>query len=85
MLEDPRSDYKNGVMPELSRVDGIFTKYLPENFKRFEYQEQAILNVKKILEEYGGVFISDVVGLGKPMLQLCLRRNLMDNIFSNFT
>ncbi|MCL0028449.1 phospholipase D-like domain-containing protein, partial [Peptococcaceae bacterium] len=50
---------------ELSLSDEIFIKYLPQDFKRFEYQEQAVLNAKKILEEYGGVFISDVVGLGK--------------------
>ncbi|WP_353686069.1 helicase-related protein [Thermodesulfovibrio sp. 3462-1] len=57
---------------ELSRTDEVFTKYLPENFKRFEYQEQAVLNAKKILEEYGGVFISDVVGLGKTYVTAML-------------
>ncbi|GAB5047459.1 helicase-related protein [Thermodesulfovibrio sp. TK110] len=61
---------------ELSRVDEVFTKYLPENFKRFEYQEQAILNAKKILEEYGGVFISDVVGLGKTYVATMLAGQL---------
>ncbi len=61
---------------ELSRTDEIFTKYLPENFKRFEYQEQAILNAKKILEEYGGVFISDVVGLGKTYVATMLAGQL---------
>ncbi|MGC9101166.1 MAG: helicase-related protein [Caldisericum sp.] len=57
---------------ELSRTDEIFTKFLPENFKRFKYQEQAVLNAKKILEEYGGVFISDVVGLGKTYVTAML-------------
>ncbi|MGB9591100.1 MAG: phospholipase D-like domain-containing protein, partial [Candidatus Kryptoniota bacterium] len=57
---------------ELSRTDEIFTKYLPENFKEFEYQKQAVLNAKKILEEYGGVFISDVVGLGKTYIAAML-------------
>ncbi|MEZ0322705.1 MAG: helicase-related protein [Hydrogenothermaceae bacterium] len=50
---------------ELSRADEVFIKFLPQNFKKFEYQQQAVLNAKKILEEYGGVFLSDVVGLGK--------------------
>ncbi|MGC9044795.1 MAG: phospholipase D-like domain-containing protein, partial [Myxococcota bacterium] len=27
---------------ELSRTDEVFIKYLPENFKRFKYQEQAV-------------------------------------------
>ena len=61
---------------ELSRTDEIFTKYLPSNFKRFEYQEQAVLNAKKILEEYGGVFISDVVGLGKTYVSAMLAGQL---------
>lgn len=53
---------------ELGSSDEVFAKYLPQDFKRLEYQEQAILNAKKILEEYGGVFISDVVGLGKTYI-----------------
>lgn len=57
---------------ELSRTDELFTKYEPENFKRFKYQEQAVLNAKKILEEYGGCFISDVVGLGKTYISAML-------------
>ena len=61
---------------ELSRTDEIFTKYLPPDFKRFEYQEQAVLNAKKILEEYGGVFISDVVGLGKTYISAMLAGHL---------
>lgn len=57
---------------DLGRSDEVFAKYLPQNFKRLEYQEQAILNAKKILEEYGGVFISDVVGLGKTYIAALL-------------
>ncbi|MCS7232277.1 MAG: phospholipase D-like domain-containing protein, partial [Elusimicrobiota bacterium] len=57
---------------ELSRTDEIITKYLPENFKKLKYQEQAVLNAKKILEEYGGCFISDVVGLGKTYVATML-------------
>ncbi|HPO79302.1 MAG TPA: helicase-related protein [Candidatus Hydrothermia bacterium] len=61
---------------ELSRTDEVFTKYLPIDFKRFEYQEQAVLNAKKILKEYGGVFISDVVGLGKTYVSAMLAGQL---------
>jgi len=50
---------------ELNQPEDIFFRYVPSDFIRFEYQEQAVLNAKKIIEEYGGVFISDVVGLGK--------------------
>ena len=61
---------------ELSRSDEVFANYLPENFLKLEYQEQAVLNAKKILEEYGGVFISDVVGLGKTYIATLLAGQL---------
>ncbi|MDR4509185.1 MAG: SNF2-related protein [Candidatus Brocadiaceae bacterium] len=44
--------------------------------KKLEYQEQAVLNAKKILQEYGGVFVSDVVGLGKTYISAMLSGQL---------
>jgi len=61
---------------ELSQTDEVFVKYLPQEFKKLEYQEQAVLNAKKILMEYGGVFISDVVGLGKTYISAMLAGQL---------
>lgn len=61
---------------ELSQTDELFLKYLPQEFKKLEYQEQAVLNAKKILQEYGGVFISDVVGLGKTYISAMLAGQL---------
>jgi superfamily II DNA or RNA helicase len=61
---------------ELNQTDDLFIKYLPEEFKKLEYQEQAVLNAKKILLEYGGVFISDVVGLGKTYISAMLAAQL---------
>jgi superfamily II DNA or RNA helicase/HKD family nuclease len=61
---------------ELHRTDEVIFRYLPTDFKRLEYQEQAVLNAKKILEEYGGVFISDVVGLGKTYVSAMLASQL---------
>lgn len=57
---------------DLSQHDEMFLKYIPTEFKKLEYQEQAVLNAKKILEEYGGVFVSDVVGLGKTYISAML-------------
>lgn len=57
---------------ELSRTEEVFLRYWPIGFKRLKYQEQAVLNAKRILEEYGGVFISDVVGLGKTYIAAML-------------
>jgi superfamily II DNA or RNA helicase len=61
---------------ELSQTEEVFIKYLPQEFKRLKYQEQAVLNAKKILLEYGGVFISDVVGLGKTYVSAMLAGQL---------
>lgn len=61
---------------ELSQTDEVFVKYLPEEYKKLAYQEQAVLNAKKIIEEYGGVFISDVVGLGKTYISSMLAGQL---------
>lgn len=61
---------------ELRQADEVIFKYAPQEFKRLAYQEQAVLNAKKILEEYGGVFISDVVGLGKTYVSAMLASQL---------
>jgi superfamily II DNA/RNA helicase len=61
---------------QISQTGDVFYKYTPIKFKKLEYQEQAVLNAKKILEEYGGVFISDVVGLGKTYIAAMLANQL---------
>jgi superfamily II DNA/RNA helicase len=61
---------------ELSQTQEMFLKYIPTKFMKLEYQEQAVLNAKKILFEYGGVFISDVVGLGKTYVAAMLADQL---------
>jgi superfamily II DNA or RNA helicase/HKD family nuclease len=63
---------------ELSQTDEVFVQYLPQEFKQLEYQKQAVLNAKKILLEYGGVFIADVVGLGKTYIAAMLAGQLTD-------
>lgn len=61
---------------ELNQSDEVFANYLPDGFMKLEYQEQAVLNAKKILEEYGGVFVADVVGLGKTYIATLLAGQL---------
>ncbi|QWK13867.1 MAG: helicase [Aquificota bacterium] len=61
---------------DLEGLERIYQEYEPTNFKRLEYQEQAVLNAKKIIEEHGGVFISDVVGLGKTYITAMLVKQL---------
>ena len=65
---------------DLKQTDESLFKYIPQNFKQLKYQEQAVLNAKKILNEYGGVFISDVVGLGKTYMSAMLANQLNGRI-----
>ena len=61
---------------ELTPIKEDELTYVPEKFKQLEYQQQAVSNAKKILGEYGGVFISDVVGLGKTYIAAMLTKRL---------
>ena len=61
---------------QLKQADELELKYIPEEFKKLEYQTQSVLDAKKKLEEYGGVFISDVVGLGKTYVAAMLAGQL---------
>lgn len=49
---------------------------LPEGFMKLQYQLDAVIQAKKILEAYNGVFISDVVGLGKTYICGMLAKSL---------
>lgn len=56
--------------------DELFKKYLPENFLDLEYQNEAVKDARSKLDEYGGVFLSDVVGLGKTYISAMLAQQL---------
>ena len=61
---------------ELNRPAELEDIYVPTGFKKLQYQEEAVLNARKVLEEYGGVFLSDVVGLGKTYMAALLAQQL---------
>jgi len=63
---------------ELNRPDELENIYVPDGFKRLKYQEEAVLSARKVLEEYGGLFLSDVVGLGKTYMAALLAQQLKD-------
>ena len=50
--------------------------YFPEGFKFLDYQRDAVLDAKEKIKEYGGVFLSDVVGLGKTYMGALLAQQL---------
>jgi len=61
---------------ELNRPSELEDMYVPVAFKKLKYQEEAVLNARKVLDEYGGVFLSDVVGLGKTYMAALLAQHL---------
>lgn len=56
--------------------DLLADNLLPEGYMRLQYQIDAVVQAKKILEAYNGVFISDVVGLGKTYICAMLAKSL---------
>jgi superfamily II DNA/RNA helicase len=61
---------------ELNRPDELADIYVPDDFKRLKYQEEAVISARKVLEEYGGVFLADVVGLGKTYMAALIAQQL---------
>lgn len=56
--------------------DELYREYIPEDFMDLEYQRDAVRDARMKLEEYGGVFLSDVVGLGKTYIAAILAQQL---------
>lgn len=56
--------------------DELAQNLLPKDFMRLQYQIDAVVQAKKILQAYNGVFISDVVGLGKTFICAMLAKSL---------
>ena len=48
----------------------------PEGFKKLQYQVEAVIDAEKKLKTHGGVFLSDVVGLGKTFIAAMLASKL---------
>lgn len=53
-----------------------FAPFLPDGFMKLKYQSQAAIQAKKILETYNGVFLADVVGLGKTFITALLLQQI---------
>jgi superfamily II DNA/RNA helicase len=57
-------------------LDEEFDNYLPDGFLELKYQKQAVVSAKKIIDSYNGVFLADVVGLGKTYISALLAQQL---------
>lgn len=60
---------------DINADDGI-SSMLPEGFADLAYQKQAVTSAIKILNMHDGVFLSDVVGLGKTFISAMILQQL---------
>lgn len=49
---------------------------LPAGFLQLDYQKQAVVSARKMLDAYNGIFLADVVGLGKTFISALLAQQL---------
>jgi len=57
-------------------LEDQFDPFLPDGFMKLKYQSQAAIQAKKILDTYNGVFLADVVGLGKTFITALLLQQI---------
>lgn len=59
-------------------MDSIYKdrRFLPEGFMELEYQDEAVKDAMTKIGDYGGVFLADVVGLGKTYISALLAQQL---------
>ncbi len=58
-----------------------FNTLLPDGYMRLQYQIDAVTQARQKLEAYNGVFISDVVGLGKTYICAMLANSFNRNSY----
>lgn len=61
-----------------------FETLLPEGYMRLQYQIDAVAQARQKLDAYNGVFISDVVGLGKTYICAMLANSFNRNTYKLF-
>ena len=61
-----------------------FQTLLQEGYMRLQYQMDAVTQAKQKIDAYGGVFISDVVGLGKTYICAMLANTFNRNTYKLF-
>lgn len=65
---------------EINAEEIFDEKDLPDNYMKLNYQINAIATINRIVNDYGGVFISDVVGLGKTYIAAMYAKTLSGRI-----
>lgn len=66
---------------EINTDKETVTNLMPDGYMRLQYQIDAVTQAKKKLDAYGGVYISDVVGLGKTYICAMLAKTFNRNTY----
>lgn len=70
--------FREEINADKENIDDIL---LPPGFMRLQYQIDAVTQAKQKLDAYNGVFISDVVGLGKTYVCAMLANTFPKNSY----
>lgn len=68
--------FKEEINDDLIDSNKDYSKFYPDGFVPLQYQKDAVIQAKRILEKHNGIFISDVVGLGKTYICAMLGQEL---------
>lgn len=60
------------------RIDDNFTLEIPSGFKDLKYQKDAVSQGYQMLCKYNGVFLADVVGLGKTVVATMIAKRFIE-------
>ncbi len=60
------------------QVEDDFTIQLPEKVKEYKYQIDAVIQGYQILMKHNGLFLADVVGLGKTMIATMIAKRFIE-------
>lgn len=68
--------FKEEINDDMNVLANDKNKYFPDGFRPLQYQKDAVTQAKRILEKHNGMFLSDVVGLGKTYICAMLAQEL---------
>ena len=61
-----------------NQVEDNFTMELPQGVKDLKYQKDAVIQGYQMLMEHNGLFLADVVGLGKTMIATMIAKRFIE-------
>lgn len=61
------------------QVEDDFTIQLPDGVKELKYQKDAVIQGYQMLLQHNGLFLSDVVGLGKTMIATMIAKRFIES------